>query len=149
MNQFILIAHGAWFQTDGQSSNGREALYALPKDLTIKTYTLQNTGISKDNGFMLLNNLRQNSGNLGFTHGVNVLNEVEFIYKEYSNGTQSSMISDYSIGGDDSCPTGIYKIGSNDICVRMTSNFRSHLSDVIRNNNISGVLHLICCQKFK
>lgn len=149
MNEFILIAHGAWSQTDGQTGNGREALYSLPNNLTIKTYNLQNTCISKSNGFMILNNLLRNNGNLGFVHGENLLNGIRIIYKEYSAGTQSSMISDYNIGGDDSCATGIYQTGVNDIISRLNGSFHSYLSDIIRDNGITNVLHLICCQEFE
>lgn len=148
MNQFILIAHGAWFQTDGQDRNGNAALYELPDNLKIRIYDLQNKSILVSKGLMLLNELMRKNGELNLVHGENIYNDVKVFFKEFAAHTPSSLISNYSIGGDNRNFTGLYAIPNTTPIVPMDENFHSHLVDIINGNNVNGILHLICCQNF-
>ena len=149
---YILIAHGGWHQSDGQTRGGKEALYKLPENLKIRTYNAPGTTISKEKGLILLNHLIQNDGELGFLQGFNLLEEVFYIdYKEYAANTQSSYIANYSISGDNNYPAGLYAIPNTTPIIQMDSTFRSFLDNIIANNYLDAeenVLHLICCQAF-
>lgn len=148
---YVLMAHGAWFQSDGNDKNNSVALYEIPGNLEIRTYNAPGTPMLKETALILLNKLNRGE-ELNFEIGYNKLEEHSDIeYKVYRKGTQSEIIPNYAIGGDDNFPTGLYKIPNATPIVQMNKDFYSHIKNVIEENRLNAgnnVLHIICCQNF-
>jgi hypothetical protein len=146
MNEFALIVHGAWFDAGEPSDEG---LFEIPDGLTIKTYGLQNTSLPKATARLILEMLMKNSQSLGLVHGENFINSTKVVYKEYEKGAPSSVISNYSLSGENDDLLGLYTINPPKKTVELPGGFRSRLKEFIDKNRITGVLHLLCCQGFK
>lgn len=151
--EYILIAHGAWFQSDGQDVKNKEALYKLPKGLSISIYNAQGTPLSVKDGMALLNKII--NGTLPVLQpGYNKVENIDVEFKTFKNNTQSMFISNYQIGGDDSIETGLYQVGNQKPILRLRSDIHFNLqtiADAILSIDKSDKvqLHLLCCQCFK
>jgi hypothetical protein len=146
MTEYILIVHGAWLNADGQKT---ESLYELPKDLTIKTYGLQNTSLSKKLASLIYDSINKNGRSLGLLHGENFINGEKVIYKEYKAGTQSAIISNYSIKGENDNLLGLFTVDPSRRILDLNKDYKSTLKNIIEENSITGILHLLCCQNFQ
>lgn len=149
---YILIAHGAWFQSDGQDKPDNLALYKIPERLSIHIYNVQGTEMLVTDGLQLLNLIR-NRMLPQLQPGQNTIGNINVEYKTFVKNSQSEYISNYEIGGDDNIPTGLYQIGNLQPLLRMRSSFVNNLQNIAnailrldQNENVN--LHLLCCQTF-
>lgn len=145
----VLIAHGAWFQSDGQPKDGREAIIPIPQGLTICIYNVQGTPLSVESGLVFLNHILR--GDMpALQHGQNTVEGIPVEYKEFRFGTQSSYISNYLIQGDPRNFTGLYEVGNSTPLIPMDENYQAYLEDILNNPVMRETkrLHLLCCQVF-
>ena len=151
-NHIVLVCHGGWLYPEGVDRNGDETLIEIPENLIIRTYGLPNRALQAITGKKILEELIRNNGECNFVHGYNNLADgTEIIFKEYQANSRSSMLSDYTLAGDNWIPfVGLhFLLKVNDVPnERLTSSFRCKLSEFINRSNISGTLHLICCQTY-
>ena len=154
MAHYVLIAHGAWFCSDGQDRPNKPALYEIPAGLEIRIYNIQGTCIEIADGLAILNRLMRSGGNTNLVPGENDFEGVKVVYKVFRQGTNSPAISNYDIGGDCRHIAGLFQIPNTAPIVEFNQNFRSTLQNIIQDYQLvvdgeENVLHLICCQEFK